>query len=161
MYLKLGKMKWRILPIGWSQSIINHKLMVPGLFSDNKKQAGLLYSAAEFIPSPPHYFPSPLPRKSIVSTLRTSACTSQRTIPSDLNNHNILVTTEGDGTNCDSRLIDFGDILYGPALADAAIAGTYLMLNCDNPFERLAEFLQGYQSIRLRMRQTRQALLAR
>ena len=46
-----------------------------------------------------------------------------------------------------SGLIDFGDILYGPVLADVAIAGAYLVLNSDNPIDRLAMFLTGYQSI--------------
>ncbi|MCZ6876398.1 MAG: phosphotransferase [bacterium] len=71
----------------------------------------------------------------------------QQAIHNDLNDHNILVTTDGDGTSRVSGLIDFGDILYGPVLADVAIAGAYLILNCDNPVDRLAMFLDGYQSI--------------
>ncbi|RLA28666.1 MAG: hypothetical protein DRR11_16330 [Gammaproteobacteria bacterium] len=72
----------------------------------------------------------------------------QQAIHNDLNDHNVLVTTDGDGTSSVSGLIDFGDILYGPVLADVAIAGAYLILNCDNPIERLAVFLHGYQSVR-------------
>ena len=71
----------------------------------------------------------------------------QQAIHNDLNDHNILVTIDDDGTSSVSGLIDFGDILYGPVLADVAIAGAYLVLNCDNPIERLAMFLVGYQSV--------------
>jgi Ser/Thr protein kinase RdoA (MazF antagonist) len=71
----------------------------------------------------------------------------QQAIHNDLNDHNILVTKDGDGTSSVSGLIDFGDILYGPIVADVAIAGAYLVLNCDNPIERLAMFLVGYQSV--------------
>jgi 4-aminobutyrate aminotransferase-like enzyme/Ser/Thr protein kinase RdoA (MazF antagonist) len=71
----------------------------------------------------------------------------RQAIHNDLNDHNILVTIEGDGTSRVTGLIDFGDILYGPVLADVAIAGAYLVLNCDKPVERLATFLLGYQSV--------------
>ena len=71
----------------------------------------------------------------------------QQAIHNDLNDHNILVTIADDGSSRVSGLIDFGDILYGPVLADVAIAGAYLVLNCDNPIERLAMFLTGYQSV--------------
>jgi len=71
----------------------------------------------------------------------------QQAIHNDLNDHNILVTIDGDGSSSVSGLIDFGDILYGPVLADVAIAGAYLVLNCNNPIERLAMFLLGYQSV--------------
>ncbi len=72
----------------------------------------------------------------------------QQAIHNDLNDHNILVTIDGSATSCVSGLIDFGDILYGPVLADVAIAGAYLILNCDNPVEKLAMFLAAYQSVR-------------
>ena len=71
----------------------------------------------------------------------------QQAIHNDLNDHNILVIIDGGGTSRVTGLIDFGDILYGPILADVAIAGAYLVLNCDNPIERLARFLDGYQSV--------------
>lgn len=71
----------------------------------------------------------------------------RQAIHNDLNDHNILVTIDGDGNSHVSGLIDFGDILYGPVLADVAIAGAYLVLNCDDPVERLATFLDGYQSV--------------
>jgi Ser/Thr protein kinase RdoA (MazF antagonist) len=71
----------------------------------------------------------------------------RQAIHNDLNDHNILVTTDGDGTSHVSGLIDFGDAVYGPVLADVAIAGAYLVLNCDDPIERLAVFLDGYQSV--------------
>jgi len=71
----------------------------------------------------------------------------QQAIHNDLNDHNILVIIDGDGTSHVSGLIDFGDILYGSVLADVAIAAAYLVLSCDNPIERLAMFLDGYQSV--------------
>ena len=71
----------------------------------------------------------------------------RQAIHNDLNDHNILVTIGGDGNSRVSGLIDFGDILYGPVLADVAIAGAYLILNCDDTVERLAAFLDGYQSV--------------
>ena len=71
----------------------------------------------------------------------------RQAIHNDLNDHNILVTIDGDGTSHVSGLVDFGDVVYGPVLADVAIAGAYLVLNCDDPIERLAMFLGGYQSV--------------
>lgn len=71
----------------------------------------------------------------------------QQAIHNDLNDHNILVAFDGDGVGRVSGLIDFGDSLYGPVLADVAIAGAYLVLSCDNPVDRLAVFLGGYQSV--------------
>jgi Ser/Thr protein kinase RdoA (MazF antagonist) len=71
----------------------------------------------------------------------------RQAIHNDLNDHNILVTIDDDGTSHVSGLIDFGDAVYGPVLADVAIAGAYLVLNCDDPIERLAVFLDGYQSV--------------
>ena len=71
----------------------------------------------------------------------------QQAIHNDLNDHNILVTSDGDGTSRVSGLIDFGDIVYGPALADVAIAAAYLVLNCDDRVERIAAFLEGYQGV--------------
>ena len=71
----------------------------------------------------------------------------RQAIHNDLNDHNILVTVDGDGTSHVSGLVDFGDAVYGPVLADVAIAGAYLVLNCDDPIERLAMFLGGYQCV--------------
>jgi Ser/Thr protein kinase RdoA (MazF antagonist) len=70
----------------------------------------------------------------------------RQALHNDLNDHNTLVIIDDDGSGRVSGLIDFGDIVYGPVLADVAIAGAYLVLNCDNPIDRLAAFLGGYQS---------------
>ena len=59
----------------------------------------------------------------------------------------LIMTIDDDGASHVSGLIDFGDAVYGPVLADVAIAGAYLVLNCDDPIKRLAVFLDGYQSV--------------
>ncbi len=67
-------------------------------------------------------------------------------IHNDLNDHNILVTT-GEVPRL-SGIIDFGDAIYGPVLADLAITAAYLVLGCQRPVERLVAFIAGYQSVR-------------
>jgi len=71
----------------------------------------------------------------------------RQALHNDMNDHNILVTIDKNGGGLVTGLIDFGDIVYGPVLADVAIAGAYFVLNCDDPIERLAAFLGGYQSV--------------
>ncbi len=70
----------------------------------------------------------------------------RQALHNDLNDHNILVSTDPAGPSHVTGLIDFGDALYGPALVDVAIAGAYLVLDSDRPVEDLAEFLRGYTS---------------
>jgi 4-aminobutyrate aminotransferase-like enzyme/Ser/Thr protein kinase RdoA (MazF antagonist) len=70
----------------------------------------------------------------------------QQALHNDLNDHNILVTTDAAGQSHVTGLIDFGDAVYGPVLADVAIAGAYMVLDTDTPIENLAEFLRGYTS---------------
>ncbi len=66
----------------------------------------------------------------------------------DLNDHNILVSTDAAGPSHVTGLIDFGDAVYGPVLADVAIAGAYLVLETDTPVENLGHFLRGYTETR-------------
>ena len=71
----------------------------------------------------------------------------QQALHNDLNDHNILVSTDAAGQSRVTGLIDFGDAVYGPVLADVAIAGAYMVLDTDTPVENLAEFLRGYTSV--------------
>lgn len=80
-----------------------------------------------------------------------------RTLPvqaihNDLNDYNILVSDgPGDDGQQPARvcgLIDFGDILYGPAVADLAIAAAYVVMDTLDPVASLASFVAGYCAVR-------------
>ncbi len=71
----------------------------------------------------------------------------RQALHNDLNDHNVLVVTGPEGDGRLSGVIDFGDAMYGPRLADVAIAAAYLVLNCNNPLDRLESFLGGYSAV--------------
>lgn len=68
----------------------------------------------------------------------------QQAIHNDLNQQNLLaIAVPGHGPRL-SGVIDFGDSLYNPRIADLAIAGAYLAMDQEQPVEALAALVQGY-----------------
>ncbi|MCU0635420.1 MAG: aminotransferase class III-fold pyridoxal phosphate-dependent enzyme [Gemmatimonadaceae bacterium] len=65
----------------------------------------------------------------------------------DLNDWNLLVARDAAGTPQLTGIIDFGDVLAGPIVADLAIAGAYLVLDEPHPERALAEFVAGYHAV--------------
>ena len=63
-------------------------------------------------------------------------------IHNDANDWNILVT--GDAV---TGLIDFGDALHAPLIADLAVACAYAMLNQPSPVEAAAAVVAGYDEV--------------
>ena len=69
----------------------------------------------------------------------------QQAIHNDLNQQNLLARAiPGAGPNL-SGVIDFGDSLYNPRIADLAIAGAYLAMDQEQPIEALAALVSGYR----------------
>ena len=68
-------------------------------------------------------------------------------IHNDLNDYNILVADD-EGDRCRiSGLIDFGDIIVGPIVAELAIVGAYLALDHPSPERALAALIADYHAV--------------
>lgn len=66
-------------------------------------------------------------------------------IHSDLNPDNMLV--DPDDHDQVAGVIDFGDMLHAPLIADAAIGCSYLKVTDGNPLALMSEFIAGYQGV--------------
>jgi len=78
----------------------------------------------------------------VASELRLSV------IHGDANDHNVLVSEPGPGGDPEGRrvtgIVDFGDAVRSYTVAEAAIAGAYLMLDKGWPFQASAHLVSGY-----------------
>ena len=92
------------------------------------------------------------PRKNILVNIikeYTSVLNEAKKLPyfaihNDLNDYNILVTSNIlDGVKV-SGLIDFGDMVRGPHICEVAIACAYIILDQDNPISILSNFVGSY-----------------
>lgn len=66
------------------------------------------------------------------------------TVHHDLNDHNILVTTDADARQRISGILDFNDALRTHRVADVAIAAGYAMLRQTAPLDAAAAVVSGY-----------------
>jgi Ser/Thr protein kinase RdoA (MazF antagonist) len=64
----------------------------------------------------------------------------------DLNDNNVLVDVR-DGAQVIAGVLDFNDALYGPRVAEPAIAGAYAMLRKDDPLQALGHVIAGYHAV--------------
>lgn len=67
-----------------------------------------------------------------------------QTIHNDMNPGNVLVNPDN---GIFAGVIDFGDIVHSPLIADVAIACAYLLSNPDDPVEDVLHFVAAYSSI--------------
>ncbi len=67
-------------------------------------------------------------------------------IYNDANDTNILVRAHGPGAPRLVGFIDFGDMVYAPAIADLAIALAYIMMGSPRPLEKAAPLIRGYHA---------------
>ena len=70
----------------------------------------------------------------------------RQVIHSDMNPDNVLLNETG-GEQV-AGIIDFGDMLEAPLVADAAIAGSYLRTPSGNPLALITELLAGFHGVR-------------
>ncbi|MEP7381928.1 MAG: aminotransferase class III-fold pyridoxal phosphate-dependent enzyme [Gemmatimonadota bacterium] len=68
-------------------------------------------------------------------------------VHNDLNDWNILVAPDTSGVPRISGILDFGDIVHGPLVAEIAIAGAYLVLDHPTPERALAAFVGAYHQV--------------
>ena len=71
----------------------------------------------------------------------------QQVVHNDLNDWNVLVALDGDVGTHISGIIDFGDAIDGPVVAEIAVAGAYLVLDHPQPERALAAFVAGYHHV--------------
>ena len=67
-------------------------------------------------------------------------------IHNDLNDYNLLVARDERGAAGISAILDFGDMLAGPVVAELAIAAAYLVLDHPRPLRLLEAFISAYDA---------------
>jgi Ser/Thr protein kinase RdoA (MazF antagonist) len=70
----------------------------------------------------------------------------RQVIHSDMNPDNVLLDRQARDSVV--GVIDFGDMLEAPLVADVAIAGSYLRPSAGDPLSLIAELLAGYHGVR-------------
>ncbi len=68
-------------------------------------------------------------------------------IYNDPNDSNILVRASGPAAPRVAGMIDFGDMVYGPTIADLAIALAYIMMGSDRPLDKAAPVIRAYNEV--------------
>ena len=68
-------------------------------------------------------------------------------IHNDVNDFNLLIGRPGDGAVAVTGILDFGDMMEGPLVAEIAITGAYLALEHPLPERALAEFIAAYHHV--------------
>ncbi len=91
----------------------------------------------------------PIARRFVESTLLRVTRLPQQLLHNDWNDDNILVTRllpheEPQVTG----LIDFGDMVRGPAVVELAVGLAYLMLDCTDPLAAACHVIEGYRELR-------------
>ncbi len=78
-----------------------------------------------------------------------SALVQQPVAPvhNDVNDYNILVTCGADGMPLISGLLDLGDLVSGPVVAELAIAAAYVALDHPHPERAIAALVSGYHAV--------------
>ncbi len=62
----------------------------------------------------------------------------------DPNDSNILVRAQGPDRPQVAGMIDFGDMVYGPTVADLAVALAYIMMGRDRPLDKATPVVRAY-----------------
>ncbi|MDH4073958.1 MAG: phosphotransferase [Gammaproteobacteria bacterium] len=75
----------------------------------------------------------------VLPTLRSQV------VHSDMNPDNVLVSADDPDTV--AGVIDFGDMLYAPLIADVAIGCSYVRVSGGDPLALIAEFVAGYHDV--------------
>ena len=68
-------------------------------------------------------------------------------IHNDINDYNLLIEQDGQGSEHLSGLFDFGDMLACPTIVDLAIAGAYCIMETSDPLSGLAALAAGYTAV--------------
>jgi 4-aminobutyrate aminotransferase-like enzyme/Ser/Thr protein kinase RdoA (MazF antagonist) len=68
-------------------------------------------------------------------------------IHNDANDHNILVQSHSLDQSSLAGLIDFGDLVYSPTIAELAVCLAYVMMHSDQPLDKAVKVVKGYHRI--------------
>lgn len=89
----------------------------------------------------------PTARRFVESTLPAVTRLPQQLLHNDWNDDNILVTGPHDAPQV-TGLIDFGDMVRGPAVVELGVGLAYLMLDCSDPLMAACHVIEGYRDLR-------------
>ncbi len=89
----------------------------------------------------------PIARRFMESTLPAVTRLPQQLLHNDWNDDNILVTGPHDAPQV-TGLIDFGDMVRGPAVVELGVGLAYLMLDCSDPLAAACHVIAGYSELR-------------
>lgn len=114
--------KWNLLQSLWIEASVHH-------LQDQHKQAVIENIIEDF-------------------KVHQAALTSLpvQALHNDINDYNIIVKAELDGTQVVNGIIDLGDMCLGPRVCELAIAGAYLVLDQEDPIKNLCAFIAGYHN---------------
>ncbi|MGV8881515.1 MAG: phosphotransferase [Rhodoglobus sp.] len=70
------------------------------------------------------------------------------TVHQDLNDFNLLASASPDGTMAISGILDFGDLLDGPKVAELAVAAAYAVRRTSDPLDALVAVVSGWSAVR-------------
>ena len=68
-------------------------------------------------------------------------------IHNDANDHNILIQSQEIGQSSVSGIIDFGDMVYSPTVAELAVCLAYVMMHSDHPFTQAVHVIRAFHSV--------------
>ncbi len=91
----------------------------------------------------------PMARRFVESSLPRVTRFPQQLLHNDWNDDNILVTRALPHEEPQvTGLIDFGDMVWGPAVVELAVGLAYLMLDCTDPLAAACHVIEGYSEPR-------------
>jgi 4-aminobutyrate aminotransferase-like enzyme/Ser/Thr protein kinase RdoA (MazF antagonist) len=115
------ELKWNLARAGWIRDFLHH---IGDASRRKLVERFLSLYEAEVVPSLPHL------RRSVIY--------------GDANDHNVLVSPPWPQPRKVAGVIDFGDMHYGLAVSELAIASAYVILRKKNPLQAASAVAAGY-----------------
>ena len=71
----------------------------------------------------------------------------QSVLHQDLHDSNLLIGTDSTGNQCVSGILDFGDMIEGPRIAELIVAAAYAARNHPDPVAAIIKVAQGWNAV--------------